>query len=193
MNNSSNTNNYIDTLYREYINDLFSYAIHLGFDKETCQDAIHDVFYKLCINHIKPDKIKNPRFYLLRALKNRLLDIHKQKKEHIEFSPHDTSEELPFAIHVTIEDKLIQTEEDERLQELVRNMLQMLSDRQREIIYLRYSQGCDYEEIAQLMNISVNSCRKLSHKAITKLKMASPHLLSSSFFIALQYCFQSLA
>lgn len=192
MNNSLNNNDPIDILYREYINDLFSYATHLGFDKETCQDAIHDVFFKLCMDQTKLDKIKNPRFYLLRALKNRLLDIHKQKREHIEFSPNDTIEELPFTIHVTIEDKLIQSEEDKQLQELVENMLQVLSNRQREIIYLRYSQGCEYEEIAQLMNISVNSCRKLSHKAITKLKMSSPQFLSSGFIVTLQLCFQSL-
>lgn len=192
MNGSSNNNDSIDILYREHINDLYSYAKHFGFDKETCQDAIHDVFYKLCMDHVKLNTIKNPRFYLLRALKNRLLDIHKQKKEHVEFSPNDTNEELPFTIHVTIEDKLIQSEEDEQLKELVKNMLQMLSDRQREIIYLRYSQGCEYEEIAQLMNISVSSCRKLSHKAITKLKISSRYLLSSGFIVALQFCFQSL-
>lgn len=175
MNNSLNNNGSIDILYREHVSNLLSYALHFGFDKETCQDAIHDVFYKLCTDRIKLDKVNNLRFYLLRALKNRLLDIDKGKKEYIEFSSDDADEELPFTAHVTIEDKLIQSEEDERVQVLLENMLRILSGRQREIIYLRYSQGCDYEEIGRLMNISVNSCRKLSHKAITKLKISSLH------------------
>lgn len=41
-------------------------------------DAIHDVFYKLCMDQVQLDQIKNIQFYLLRALKNRLLYIYKQ-------------------------------------------------------------------------------------------------------------------
>lgn len=189
MNDLLNQNDSIDLLYREYVNDLFSYAVHLGFDRETALDAIHDVFYKLCTVPIGQDKIKNPRSYLLRALKNRLLDIDKQKKKHLGFSLDDAGEELPFTIHITIEDELIRTEEDKRLQELVEKMLQILSNRQREIIYLRYSQALDYEEIACLMNISVHSCRKLSHKAVTKLKMYSAEFLPACILIAVQFCF----
>lgn len=171
--NKQADNNAIDKLYRVYVHDLFSYGLHLGFDRETCQDAIHDVFYKLCIDKTRLDTIANIRFYLLRALKNRLLDIHKQKKETSELPTDITADDLPFTIQVTIEDKLIQTEEEENIRITVENMLNSLTNRQREIIYLRFSQGCEYEEIAQLMDISVHSCRKLSHKAITKLKNSS--------------------
>lgn len=166
-----NTN--IDTIYRTHVHELFSYALHLGFNRETCQDAIHDVFYKLCMDQVQLDQINNIRFYLLRALKNRLLDIHKQKKDISELLIDANSDELPFTIKVTVEDELIQYEEEQSTKDTIENMLQSLSDRQREVIYLRYCQDCDYEEIAQLMNISVNSSRNLLHKAIQNLKKSS--------------------
>ncbi len=172
--------NNIDTIYRKYVNDLYSYALHLGFDREISKDAIHDVFYKICLDKSRLDKITNIRFYLLRALKNRLLDIHKQKRDISEISVDTVQEELPFTIHVTIEDTIIQSEEDEKTRMRVESLLESLTDRQREIIYLRYSQECDYEEIAQLMNITVPACRKLSHKAISKLKM-SPYSVALLF------------
>lgn len=160
----------IDAIYREHVHDLFSYAMHLGFDRETCKDAIHDIFYKLCTDHICLEQITNFRFYLLRALKNRLLDIHKQKKDVIALSADAFFEELPFTVRVTVEDELVRWEEEQAVKETVESLLQTLSDRQREVIYLRYCHECDYEEIAQLMNISVNSCRNLLHKAILNLK-----------------------
>jgi len=163
----------IDSLYRRYIHDLFSYALHLGFDEETCKDAIHDVFYKLCINEKLLDDVKNVRYYLFRSLKNRLLDIHKQRRGTSPLPSNAENQELPFTIHITIEDTLIQSEEKEKMRTTLESMLQSLTARQREIIYLRYTQEYEYEEIAQLMDMAVHSCRKLIYKAITKLRSSS--------------------
>lgn len=41
---------HIAITYNQYLDSLYAYALHLGFDDHTCMDAIHDVFYKLCIN-----------------------------------------------------------------------------------------------------------------------------------------------
>ena len=49
-------------------------------------------------------------------------------------------------------------------------MLDTLTPRQQEIIYLRYVQEYDYEQIAELLQISVHGCRKLVSKAILSLR-----------------------
>ncbi|MDR1098763.1 MAG: RNA polymerase sigma factor [Tannerella sp.] len=167
---------YMDTLYRTYVNTLFSYAINLGFDRDTSMDAIHDVFYKLCLDEKLLKNVGNIRFYLLRALKNHLINIHKQRNAVTELSLESLDgrqEELPFTVNVTIEDELIAKEDGEALRIRITRMLEELSGRQREIIYLRYTEGYEYEEIARLMHISVSSCRKLIHKAMLKLKKNS--------------------
>jgi RNA polymerase sigma factor (sigma-70 family) len=165
----------IDALYRMYSNNLFSYALSLGFDRETTMDAIHDVFYKLCLDNNAVKNVTNIRFYLLRSLKNRLIDIHKLRKEISGLSLETIAEELPFTINVNVEDLMIENEEREKIALQVEELLESLTNRQREIIYLRYTQDCDYEEIAHLMHISVPSCRKLFHKVITKLKKSHPY------------------
>ena len=38
----------VDSLYKDYVDDLFSYALGFGFDKQTAMDAIHDVFCRVC-------------------------------------------------------------------------------------------------------------------------------------------------
>lgn len=45
-----------------------------------------------------------------------------------------------------------------------------LSDRQREIIYLKYECGMNYEEICSIMNIKNDSARKLVFRAIRSLR-----------------------
>jgi RNA polymerase sigma factor (sigma-70 family) len=166
----------MDTLYRKYVNTLFSYALSLGFDRDTSMDAIHDVFCKLCLDEKLLKNVGNIRLYLLRALKNHLINIHKQRTAVTELSLEsfgNSTGELPFTVKVTIEDELIAKEEEEALRIRITRLLEDLSDRQREIIYLRYREGCEYEEISQLMHISVSSCRKLIHKAMVKLKKSA--------------------
>ena len=57
----------VDSLYKDYVDDLFSYALGFGFDKQTAMDAIHDVFCRVCIREREVQEIQNPKFYLLRA------------------------------------------------------------------------------------------------------------------------------
>jgi RNA polymerase sigma factor (sigma-70 family) len=163
----------IDTLYKVYMHDLFLYALNLGFDRETAMDAIHDVFCKICMDKKVLDEVTHVRFYLLRTLKNRLFDLYKLKKEISGLSLETMAKEIPFTIHVTIEDIMIENEEQEKNRSKVEQLLKNLTDRQREIIYLRYTLECDYEEMAQLMHITVPTCRKFFHKVLSKLRRNS--------------------
>lgn len=165
----------IASTYNEYLDTLHSYALHLGFDEPTAMDAIHDVFYKLCTHHSSLHEISNLKSYLFRSLRNRLLDIRRTNRENT--IPLDFQDEiqdvLPFQLHVTIEDELIMKEDAEEIRKKVENVLNRLTDRQREIVYLRYIREQSYEEIAEIMHISVAACRNLISKSITKLKESS--------------------
>lgn len=165
----------IASTYSEYLDTLYSYALHLGFDEQTAMDAIHDVFYKLCIHHTSLNEIANLKFYLFRALRNRLIDIHRTNKEYPEPFPiqEDTEESISFQLNVTVEDELINKEDSEEIRRKVEHVLSRLTDRQREIIYLRYIQEYSYEEIAELTQISVAACRNLISKSLTKLRESS--------------------
>lgn len=162
--------NDIASIYNQHVNDLFTYGCHLGFEGETVKDAIHDVFVKITIDSSNLDNISNLKFYLFRALKNRLLDIHKSKKEHIDLENIDPSREIPFKIEVNVEELMIEEEEKAEIKTGIEQMLSTLTDRQREIIYLRYVQDYDYPQIAELLQISIHGCRKLVSKAILSLR-----------------------
>lgn len=166
------SNNKIESIYNQHILDLYNYAIYLGADKELAMDAIHDIFCKLCVDEDVVRKIENVKFYLFRALKNRLLNVYKSSDFNTACLSELRSEKDTSA---DIEELLISKEEEENIKKKIDEMLALLTKRQREIIYLRYVQEYNYEQIAEIMQISYGSCRKLAHKAMTELRKNYPY------------------
>ena len=153
-------------IYNSYVNDLLSYGVSLGFDEDTCRDAVHDVFCKILIDKNKFLKVNNPTAYLFRSVRNYLFNIQKRSCNLSDF----TFENIPFSTEITTLESLINQEDTEKLKQTVENLLNELTPRQREIIYLRYMQEMDYEEIALLMDINYNSARRLVHRSIEHLR-----------------------
>ncbi len=164
----------IEKIYNIHLDDMYSYALHLGFEEEYIMDAIHDVFFNLCKKENEIEKIENLGFYLLRSLKNRLLNIYRSKDKITELNPDIDIDDLPFDVKVSIEEEFITQEEHLQIRAQIEQMLEVLTPRQREIIYLRYQHEYSYEQISDLMNITIPASRKLVHKAMTTLRQHFP-------------------
>ncbi|WP_106625444.1 RNA polymerase sigma factor [Bacteroides sp. Marseille-P3684] len=156
-------------LYNQYADLLYSYGTGLGFAKEDIEDSMQEVFCNLYLNHSKINEINNLKFYLLRALKNRLLNASHASKT----QSFIDVENVDFYTDVTILDDLIDAEDRVVIQKKIQSYLDALTGRQREAIYLRYIEDLDYEEIAELMNMTVPSVRNLVFKAIKQLRNSS--------------------
>lgn len=159
----------IASLYKRYVDELYTYALYLGFEKGVIMDAIHDVFCKFAADEKRLIYVSNIKYYLFKSLKNRLYDISKSRKEYIGLSTIDV-QEAPFNIQVTIEDQHIDKEEQQQMKNQILEMLDSLTERQREVVYLRYVHEYDYIQISELLNISIHGCRKLLSKAMKNLR-----------------------
>lgn len=153
-------------LYKIYVNELYSYGVSLGFASNKCMDAIHDIYCRIFIDKKELHGVQNIKYYLFRCLKNRLLDIQKKDKR----ISHDNVSENNFSVEVSVMDTIIDEEERTMLKAKVQALMESLTSNQREAIYLRYMQEMEYEEIAQLLNINIDSARKLVYRGIEKLR-----------------------
>ncbi|MEA4905197.1 MAG: sigma-70 family RNA polymerase sigma factor, partial [Petrimonas sp.] len=153
-------------IYKQYVNELYVYGLSLGFSSDICMDAIQDVFYKLYITKDKLKNILHPKTYLFRAFKNRVFDIQKHNRK------TDVQEitDNVFSIQVTVLDSIVDEEERILLKNRIENLMLSLSDRQREAIYLRYMQDLDYEDIAQVLGLQVDSVRKLVYRGLESIR-----------------------
>lgn len=154
------------TIYTLTADDLRAYGLGLGGDDDTCKDVIHDLFYHLYVRRRSLQDVENIWSYLFRAFRNRLLNAHKKSARFLDMEQGTQ----PFSVEVSVLDTLIDAEERERLKRIVEELLAELTPRQREAVYLRYMQNLDYGEIAKLLDMNVESVRKLVYRAMVSLR-----------------------
>ncbi len=153
-------------LYDTFVDALFIYGSQFSTDKSLVMDAIHDLFLNLYKYRKNLADTDNVEFYLMRSLKNTVIRLAKHRNGNISLS--DSSIEL--SPDKTFEDKLVAKEfQNERSYKLTM-ALSELSKTQRKSLYLRFTEGYSYEDIAKKMNISVQSARTNIYRAIKVLR-----------------------
>lgn len=169
LNNKAN----IAQLYREHADMLLAYGSGFGCSRQDIEDFMHDIFFVLYTKPQIMNSVQNMRLYLLRSLKNRILN-------HKRLSHSDSStdlSDLDFTAEVTIHDDMAEQEEERLLTEQRLNAaIAQLTSRQREAITLRYISDLPYEEIASLLSMSVPSTRNLVFRALQQLRQLMPEV-----------------
>lgn len=153
-------------IYREYSQALYAYGMHFTSDKGLVEDCIQDVFIKIFQNRRHLQSTDNIKLYLFIALKNKLFNIFRKD---IKYSQIDSLEPV-FAAEYTIKDEIIENEREQFLNEKMIRMLEVLSPRQKEIIYYRFVEGLSYEEICQIMDMNYQSTQNLIQRSLKKLR-----------------------
>ena len=153
-------------LYKFYYQDLYAYGVSLGFNTEDVKDAIQEVYLKLYFNERLCIDEKKIKFYLLRSVRNQLIDWERTKKD----TSSIEEEERSFKLSVSVEESFISDEEDLFLKKRVNSILDLLTDHQREIVYLHFIEEMPYEEIAVMLDMKIQTVRGQVFKAMEKLR-----------------------
>ena len=155
-------------LMKTYYNDLYNYGWRFTKDDALIKDCIQEVFISLWQRRETATSILSPKYYLLRATKNKVLkSLHKNMRTS---TMSQMQEEYDFFYEFSIERVIIEKQGSDEKAEKLRKILSQLSKRQKEIIYLKYYQHLDHAQIAELMNVSRQSVYNLLHEAIHKLR-----------------------
>lgn len=163
------------TLFELTSDRLYRYGMKFAKDEELVKDCIQDLFIKLHHNQQNYSNINNPLFYLFRALRNLLVDAIQQREKVLYLSP----EEIPFHVKFVFDPS--NDDFNEEIKEQFSKVIRLLSDRQKEAIYLRYQADMSYEEISKLMGINYQSVRNIIHRSLEKIRSE----MNLNVFIAL--------
>ncbi len=146
---------------------LYNYATKFSKDKAFVEDCLQEVFLDLWHNRANLSETVVVKAYLLTAVRNRLL---KSLRRANLFQPIDELTFAPDAIEGPVEELLIAGEQqDEQVRQLQQSIRQ-LTPRQQEIIYLRFYQHLNHDEIAQLLSLSRPSVANLLSIALKELR-----------------------
>ncbi len=154
-------------LYNLHIDALYSYGTKLCKDEEAVKDALQELFLEL---FLKREKItvspENLKLYLLLALKRNLIKKLKAGRK----ISHGFNETVDFEPQYSIEFQIIEQEKDEEINRKVSDAIRQLPPKQKEAVYLRYNESLEYEEIAAILEITVESVRKQVHRALKTVR-----------------------
>jgi len=128
-----------------------------------------------------PVNVKN---YLYKAFRLLLFKDAKMIQQNITY---EESEYYDFDATLSIEDSTIEGENIQHVQERLQQKLNQLSPRQREAIFLKFYEGLNYDEIAEVMDISVKGSYKLMARALDSLR----GMLSREDFLLVLFFFST--
>lgn len=168
----SNIKSEIDKWYENYIDELFAYGIAFGVEKDFVLDAIHDLFLHLFESADKIEILGSPKSYLFSALKNKIITSLRKQANWLSLDEEVDAEAL-------MEDE----EERRNYEKEVENLLNLLTNKQREVIYLRFIKALSIQEISEILNITPKSVRKMIYRAIERMQQGKIELLFLLMFL----------
>jgi RNA polymerase sigma factor (sigma-70 family) len=151
------------TLFRHHYEPLVRYGGKFIDNPGQLEDCIQELFIELWQSTSRLP-VKSVRAYLLKSLKYKILKTFRRRRTLL---PITDGQGVFVWSH---EDYLIAGEESALNNKKVLSALGRLSNRQKEIVYLKYFQNLSYEEISDVMNINYQVARNLLYQAIKSLK-----------------------
>jgi RNA polymerase sigma factor (sigma-70 family) len=157
----------LDYIFEKYARLLYAYGSKITKDYGIVEDGIQDLFVELWRKHDVLGNTDNIKFYLLKSLRRKIVRRidSDQRKLGIESLQEDAAEvELPA------EATIIQQQFSLEQQEQLSRAISSLSERQREAVYLKFYEKMDYQQLSEVLEISLPSTYKLIGKAVDALR-----------------------
>ncbi|WP_423126379.1 RNA polymerase sigma factor [Gaoshiqia sp. Z1-71] len=159
-------NQVLSLIYLRYVNALYDYGCKISSDRDLVKDCIQDIFCTIIRNRKSLSPTDNIQLYLFKALKRKLIRELQRNQKYKQLDQEGNRFEIAFFQSFDhVEYELT----DSQKQKLIA-AVDSLSARQKEAIYLRFTRGMDYREIAVILNLNYQSARALIHRGISKLR-----------------------
>jgi RNA polymerase sigma factor (sigma-70 family) len=157
-----------ELMYNGYIDQLIAYGNRFSKDRSLVEDAIHDLFVRL---YERRERLNNPnslKAYLFSSLRREI--IAKQNRKD---TPQDEFSDNLFKLDIDVEQAMIKTELKSEQVAQVQQVLNKLSDRQREVVYLSFYNNLSHDEIAEVLGINNQSVRNLLSQGLKRMRNES--------------------
>ena len=154
-------------IYDQYVDVLYRFGMHFSNDKDFIKDCIHDLFLDLFKYRNKLSMTDSIRFYLVRSLRRK---IHHAKIKIIPLNYNKNIIPLNDKQVLAFEDSIIATETEAENTQKLKKAMKKLTDRQREGLALKFEHNLSYPEIAEILDMTVESARTSIYRALKILR-----------------------
>jgi RNA polymerase sigma factor (sigma-70 family) len=158
----------LNFLFCKYYNDLYFYGSNLVNDNNLIIDTIQDVFSILWENNKRLSDVQHTKAYIFKIFRNKLL---KATQKNISFfSLKDICEIPEKEFIISEEDIIIEQETRSQISKTINSVLEELTDKQKEILYLKFYCNLSNTSISQTLSIKKQSVSNLLNRTISTFR-----------------------
>lgn len=157
-----------ERLLNKYYSTLLNYGVRLVSNQDFAQDCLQDLFIDLWNRREHLSLPKSINAYFASSYRRRLL----QEKERNFWNKKviDLEDNYDIDVQFNIESYLINNEIEHETLLKLKHYMSTLTKRQREVLYLRFYQELEYDQISEIMSINQHSAINLVYEALKFLR-----------------------
>ena len=157
----------LGVLFREHYKAIFRIAYRITGSPDDAEDVLQTIFLRLTKNDPRSRLTSHPQGYLYRSAVNASLDLLRQRKRTNAISLDAIDlDQSPKHLGGSPEDHIV----DSELRELLRQAVAKLEGRASTAFALRYFEGYDNKQIAEVLGTSQLVVGVTLHRARTRLR-----------------------
>ncbi|MEK6154794.1 sigma-70 family RNA polymerase sigma factor [Flavobacteriaceae bacterium 3-367] len=155
------------TLFKGYYAMLHNYGYKISANLNLTEDCLQDFFIYLFENRRNLGEVHNIKAYLFVSFRRA---IFKSLKRERRFTDLEGTPEALSKFEFSPEEIAMEQELVSARKEVLAEILNGLSKREREVVYLKYYSDLKTKEISEVMGISYQSVLNTLQKAFVKLR-----------------------
>jgi RNA polymerase sigma factor (sigma-70 family) len=146
---------------------LYNYGMKITVDSILVKDSVQELFIELWKNHQNLGETDSIKFYLYKSIRRKLIRAKSRKSLNgfVKLPMEYSHESIPSA-----ECDMVDAQTSIEKKQQITQLLNTLSKRQREAVFLRYFEEMEYEKIASVMELSKQVVYNLVNRAIASLR-----------------------
>lgn len=155
----------LEELYKLKFHLIYRYLLKIGCTREDAEDIVQNTFYK-AISKMIHLETENPSSWLFKVAIHNYYDLCRKQKRHPKVEVKDEFIENLFANVEDGEVCIINKENRNDIQAI----LERLKPLQANLLLLKYEMDLTYEQIANLLNMKVDTVRMTLYRARNQFK-----------------------
>lgn len=155
----------IEAIYEAKESVLLLYARRLVNSDETAQDIVQESFMRL---HADFETVKQPVPWLYRTVHNLALNTIRSNRKIVPLEADESEDKEPA------DTQPLPDEQIERMEAIgqTRLCLEVMNQRHRELLRLKFEEGLSYQQIGEKTGLSIGNVGYLLHHALKDLAAA---------------------
>jgi len=160
-------------LFRRHKRGVYNFIYRYTNNSEETEEIFQDVFIKL--HRASPTYIPSAKFstWLFTIVRNLCIDNHRKKRLRHNVSLDDTDDDTARPLYDVIPSEETSPDDrssDQEISRVLAAALEQINEDQKEVFLMREKSGLKFEEIAEVIGVSVNTVKSRMRYALENLK-----------------------